>query len=134
MNPHMMHRGMEEKTSERGTKASDFWPDRLNLDILAKNPSVKNPMDADFDYKKAFEALNLEEVKEDIARVMTESQDWWPADFGNYGPFFVRMAWHSAGTYRIVDGRGGGGTGQQRFAPLNSWPDNVLLDRARRIL
>ncbi|MDY6050120.1 MAG: catalase/peroxidase HPI [Corynebacterium sp.] len=117
-----------------GTKNSDWWPGRLNLKILAKNPAVADPMDADFDYKKAFEALDLDAVKADIAHVLTDSQNWWPADFGNYGPMFIRMAWHSAGTYRIQDGRGGGGTGQQRFAPLNSWPDNVLLDRARRLL
>ena len=111
-----------------------WWPDRLNLKILAKNPAVANPMGEDFDYKAAFNSLDLAAVKRDLAEVMTTSQDWWPADFGNYGPMMIRMAWHSAGTYRIDDGRGGGGAGQQRFAPLNSWPDNVLLDRARRLL
>lgn len=111
-----------------------WWPNKLNLKILAKNPVEANPNGADFNYKAAFESLNLAEVKAEIAKVLTTSQDWWPADFGNYGPLVVRMAWHSAGTYRITDGRGGGGTGQQRFAPLNSWPDNVNLDKARRLL
>jgi catalase-peroxidase len=111
-----------------------WWPDRLNLKILAKNPDVGNPLGGDFDYAAAFAALDLSAVKRDLAELMTTSQDWWPADFGNYGPLMIRMAWHSAGTYRIDDGRGGAGAGQQRFAPLNSWPDNVLLDRARRLL
>ncbi|MBF9066858.1 catalase/peroxidase HPI [Streptacidiphilus fuscans] len=111
-----------------------WWPDRLNLKILAKNPAVANPLGEDFDYKAAFESLDLPAVKQDIAEVLTTSQDWWPADFGNYGPLFIRMAWHSAGTYRISDGRGGGGNGMQRFAPLNSWPDNGNLDKARRLL
>ncbi|MFJ6806669.1 catalase/peroxidase HPI [Streptomyces anulatus] len=111
-----------------------WWPDRLNLKILAKNPAVANPLGADFDYAAAFQALDLPTVKRDIAEVLTTSQDWWPADFGNYGPLMIRMAWHSAGTYRISDGRGGAGAGQQRFAPLNSWPDNGNLDKARRLL
>ncbi|MGW7267371.1 catalase/peroxidase HPI [Streptomyces sp. NPDC054842] len=111
-----------------------WWPERLNLKILAKNPAVANPLGEDFDYAKAFQALDLAAVKHDIAEVLTTSQDWWPADFGNYGPLMVRMAWHSAGTYRISDGRGGAGAGQQRFAPLNSWPDNGNLDKARRLL
>ncbi|EDY56003.1 MULTISPECIES: catalase/peroxidase HPI [Streptomyces] len=111
-----------------------WWPERLNLKILAKDPVVANPLGADFDYAEAFQALDLAAVKQDIAEVLTTSQDFWPADFGNYGPLMVRMAWHSAGTYRISDGRGGGGRGQQRFAPLNSWPDNVNLDKARRLL
>ncbi|MFJ2608397.1 catalase/peroxidase HPI [Streptomyces sp. NPDC091279] len=111
-----------------------WWPERLNLKILAKNPAVANPLGEEFDYAKAFEALDLPAVKRDIAEVLTTSQDWWPADFGNYGPLMVRMAWHSAGTYRISDGRGGAGAGQQRFAPLNSWPDNGNLDKARRLL
>ncbi|MET7656302.1 MULTISPECIES: catalase/peroxidase HPI [unclassified Streptomyces] len=111
-----------------------WWPERLNLKILAKDPVVANPLGGEFDYAAAFEALDLAAVKQDIAEVLTTSQDWWPADFGNYGPLMVRMAWHSAGTYRISDGRGGGGRGQQRFAPLNSWPDNANLDKARRLL
>ncbi|MGW7094179.1 catalase/peroxidase HPI [Streptomyces sp. NPDC054874] len=111
-----------------------WWPDRLNLKILAKNPAVANPLGADFDYAAAFQGLDLPTVKRDIAEVLTTSQDWWPADFGNYGPLMIRMAWHSAGTYRISDGRGGAGAGQQRFAPLNSWPDNGNLDKARRLL
>src|SRR3954452_17951699 len=111
-----------------------WWPDRLNLRILAKNPAVGNPLGEDFDYAAAFNSLDLAAVKQDIAEVLTTSQDWWPADYGHYGPLIIRMAWHSAGTYRISDGRGGAGGGQQRFAPLNSWPDNANLDKARRLL
>ncbi|SEO21415.1 catalase/peroxidase HPI [Actinacidiphila rubida] len=111
-----------------------WWPERLNLKILAKNPAVSNPLGEDFDYAAAFQTLDLPAVKRDIAEVLTTSQDWWPADFGHYGPLIIRMAWHSAGTYRISDGRGGAGAGQQRFAPLNSWPDNGNLDKARRLL
>ncbi|GGX27337.1 catalase/peroxidase HPI [Streptomyces noursei] len=111
-----------------------WWPERLNLKILAKNPAVANPLGEEFDYAAAFKALDLPAVKRDIAEVLTTSQDWWPADFGTYGPLMIRMAWHSAGTYRISDGRGGAGAGQQRFAPLNSWPDNASLDKARRLL
>ncbi len=111
-----------------------WWPDRLNLKILAKNPAVANPLGEDFDYAAAFNRLDLAAVKQDIENVLTTSQDWWPADYGHYGPFMIRMAWHSAGTYRISDGRGGAGAGQQRFAPLNSWPDNANLDKARRLL
>ncbi|ETK32090.1 catalase/peroxidase HPI [Microbispora sp. ATCC PTA-5024] len=111
-----------------------WWPERLNLRILAKNPAVANPLGEEFDYAAAFNSLDLAAVKRDIAEVLTTSQDWWPADFGHYGPLIIRMAWHSAGTYRISDGRGGAGAGQQRFAPLNSWPDNGNLDKARRLL
>ncbi|MFJ4681945.1 catalase/peroxidase HPI [Streptomyces sp. NPDC091377] len=111
-----------------------WWPERLNLKILAKNQPVTNPLGEEFDYAAAFASLDLAAVKQDIAEVLTTSQDWWPADFGNYGPLMIRMAWHSAGTYRISDGRGGAGAGQQRFAPLNSWPDNASLDKARRLL
>ncbi|GHH67663.1 catalase/peroxidase HPI [Promicromonospora soli] len=111
-----------------------WWPNRLNVKILAKNPAVANPLGAEFDYAEEFGSLDLAAVKQDIADVLTTSQDWWPADFGHYGPLIIRMAWHSAGTYRTHDGRGGGGAGQQRFAPLNSWPDNANLDKARRLL
>ncbi|SFP92301.1 MULTISPECIES: catalase/peroxidase HPI [Actinomadura] len=111
-----------------------WWPDQLNLKLLAKNGAERNPLDEDFDYREAFQTLDLPAVKRDIAEVLTTSQDWWPADFGHYGPFMIRMAWHSAGTYRVHDGRGGAGSGQQRFAPLNSWPDNGNLDKARRLL
>ena len=113
---------------------AEWWPERLNLKVLAKNPAVANPLGEEFDYAEAFKALDLAAVKADIAETLTTSQDWWPADFGHYGPLMIRMAWHSAGTYRIQDGRGGGGAGQQRFAPLNSWPDNGNLDKARRLL
>ncbi len=118
----------------RGGGNRQWWPEQLNLKILAKNPAESNPLGEGFDYAAAFNALDLPAVKQDIAEVLTDSKDWWPADFGNYGPFMIRMAWHSAGTYRISDGRGGAGAGQQRFAPLNSWPDNVNLDKARRLL
>ncbi|MGO9163697.1 MAG: catalase/peroxidase HPI [Streptosporangiaceae bacterium] len=117
-----------------GDANRDWWPSRLNLKILAKNPAVANPLGEKFSYAEAFKSLDLAAVKRDIAEVLTTSQDWWPADFGHYGPLMIRMAWHSAGTYRISDGRGGAGAGQQRFAPLNSWPDNVSLDKARRLL
>ncbi|WP_169984514.1 catalase/peroxidase HPI [Microbispora sp. H10836] len=118
----------------KGNANHQWWPERLNLKILAKNPAVANPLGEDYDYREAFKSLDLAAVKRDIAEVLTTSQDWWPADFGHYGPLMVRMAWHSAGTYRISDGRGGAGSGQQRFAPLNSWPDNGNLDKARRLL
>jgi catalase-peroxidase len=112
----------------------DWWPNRIDLGILSQNSSKSDPMDPDFDYRKAFLSLDLAAVKKDLRALMTDSQDWWPADYGHYGPLFIRMAWHAAGTYRIGDGRGGAGTGQQRFAPTNSWPDNVNLDKARRLL
>ncbi len=118
----------------KGDPNTEWWPNRLNLKILAKNPAVANPLGESFDYAAAFQSLDLSAVKQDIAEVLTTSQDWWPADFGHYGPLMIRMAWHSAGTYRIQDGRGGAGSGQQRFAPLNSWPDNGNLDKARRLL
>jgi len=118
----------------QGDANSQWWPNRLNLKILAKNPAVIDPMGEDFDYAAEFSTLDLASVKADIAAVLTDSKDWWPADFDNYGPLMIRMAWHSAGTYRVHDGRGGAGAGQQRFAPLHSWPDNVSLDKARRLL
>ncbi|RRV10262.1 catalase/peroxidase HPI [Pseudomonas sp. v388] len=117
-----------------GTSNRDWWPKQLNLRILHQHSSLSNPMGPDFDYAQAYKSLDFEAVKQDLRELMTDSQDWWPADFGHYGPLFIRMAWHSAGTYRIFDGRGGAGAGQQRFAPLNSWPDNVSLDKARRLI
>ena len=126
--------GAHTKSAVGGPSNADWWPNQLNLDILHQHSSLSNPMGEEFDYAEEFKSLDLSAVKQDLTALMTDSQDWWPADFGHYGPLFIRMAWHSAGTYRIGDGRGGAGSGSQRFAPLNSWPDNVNLDKARRLL
>ncbi|MBD3628650.1 catalase/peroxidase HPI [Cyclobacterium sp.] len=128
------HGGALKQSAGGGTRNRDWWPNQLKLNILRQHSSMSNPMGEDFDYAAAFNSLDLAEVKKDLEEVLTTSQEWWPADYGHYGPFIIRMAWHSAGTYRISDGRGGGGTGSQRFAPLNSWPDNANLDKARLLL
>lgn len=134
----MGHGSKKEKTatamSSKGTTNEDWWPNKLNVQVLRTNSNLSNPMDSNFNYRKAFQSLDYFALKKDIQSVLTQSQDWWPADFGNYGPLFIRMAWHSAGTYRTGDGRGGSCAGQQRFAPLNSWPDNGNLDKARRLI
>jgi catalase-peroxidase len=128
------HGGVPKSTAGSGSRNRDWWPNQLKLNVLRQHSSLSDPMGKDFDYATEFKTLDLDALKKDIFDVMTTSQDWWPADYGHYGPFFIRMAWHSAGTYRIHDGRGGGGSGTQRFAPLNSWPDNVNLDKARLLL
>ncbi|NIL95394.1 MAG: catalase-peroxidase, partial [Woeseiaceae bacterium] len=129
----VMHGG---RTALHGDSTGNdyWWPNQLNLSILHQHSALSNPMGEDFDYAEEFKKLDVKALKQDLYALMTESKDWWPADYGHYGPLFVRMTWHAAGTYRVGDGRGGGGMGSQRFAPTNSWPDNANLDKARRLL
>ena len=129
----VMH-GAVTKNNGRGTSNRDWWPNQLNLSILHQHDKKSNPMDLDYNYREEFKKLDYDALKKDLHQLMKNSQEWWPADYGHYGPFFIRMTWHAAGTYRTGDGRGGGGTGAQRFAPLNSWPDNGNLDKSRRLL
>ena len=126
--------GASQHTAAGARSNRDWWPNQLRLEILHQNSPLSNPMGKEFNYAEEFKTLDVEALKRDLFELMTTSQEWWPADYGHYGPLFIRMAWHAAGTYRIADGRGGAGAGSQRFAPLNSWPDNVSLDKARRLL
>src|SRR5881392_3473247 len=126
--------GANRYSARKGPSNRDWWPNQLNLKILHQNSPLSDPMGKEFDYAKEFKSLDLNAVIKDLTALMTKSEEWWPADYGHYGPLFIRMTWHAAGTYRIADGRGGGGAGAQRFAPLDSWPDNANLDKARRLL